>query len=134
MPHNFTIIPHSSCLSFFFIRYYNWKLGIVSFLSCIFFYVRIYLKRGIWNKNDSVFICMDAFQKYWNFTGFCHYSTDSLVLNIYLSKFLSYHLTSWTGSSFAVHYIGQWNHEHKLQYSRNHNINIFWQIQHRILS
>ena len=28
-------------------------------------------------------------------------------INIYLSKFLSYHLTSWTESTFAVYYIGQ---------------------------
>ena len=42
------------------------------------------------------------------YMGFCHRTGSDLVfLFVYLSKFLSYHLTSCTGSAFAVHNIGQ---------------------------
>ena len=72
----------------------------------------------------------------WNFgvVPMIIYHFNAVPVQIYLSKFLSYHLTSWTGSAFAVHYIGQKDHEHKIQNSRNHNIYTFWQIQHKILS
>ena len=33
-------------------------------------------------------------------------SSAEYIPDIYLSKFLSYHLTSWTGSAIAVNYIG----------------------------
>ena len=84
LPHNFTLIPHSSCC-FFSIRYYNWKLGIV-FSSCIFFYMSGYTLSGgggvrIKRQYFYLYACISEILKlHWIF----HYSTDSLILNRYI--------------------------------------------------
>ena len=46
LPNSFTPIPHSSYLSLFFIRTYKWKLGIVSFLSSIYFLFEVKLSQS----------------------------------------------------------------------------------------